>query len=163
GLRQEPVQADDRHAGVLGLSPQCSPLVRRNVGDEGAEREGGHLQAGIAVVRGGGADAGVLPADERLVADGVAHGQGRVRMRPARVVASCRNRSSYSRTCRPLIFRIRSPGCSRAREAGELGMTVVTNTPPRACRSLRGSVVTPRNPYSTSSPRSSTSTIRRTA
>ena len=59
-----------------------APLVRGHVGDQRGKRERGDLQAGVADFAAGGADAGVVPALERLVADGVAHGgQGSVTVR----------------------------------------------------------------------------------
>ena len=65
------------HAGGLGLPAQLGPAGGGHVGDARGEGERGDLQPGVAEFGDAAADAGVVPALERLVADGVLHATSR--------------------------------------------------------------------------------------
>ena len=83
GLGEQPVEADDRDARGLGFAAQLgrgAALVTSVI--RGGERERGDFEAGVAQLGDAGTDAGVVPALERLVADGVFHGRVNSRARP---------------------------------------------------------------------------------
>jgi len=66
--------ADHLDPGIGRVSPQSTDLFRRQVGDERGQGERRDLDPAVPVLGGAGAGAGEVPAFERLVADGVAHG-----------------------------------------------------------------------------------------
>ena len=84
GLGQQPMQADDFQAVLIGQAPQLGPLLGRHIAGVFGQREGRNLDAGIAALGGEGKGLLMRPILKRLVADGELHGD------PQRVVLNPR-------------------------------------------------------------------------
>ncbi len=97
GFRKQPVQPDDANTGHLGLFAKLGTTGGTYIGDAWREREWSHFEAGITQLRDPSAHPGMLPALERLVADGVFHGS--VSSRSRGVVSVGSSSVSFSVSC----------------------------------------------------------------
>ena len=74
GAGEQPVQAEQRQAAVLRLAPQLAAALRRHVGDAAGESKRRDLQSLVAEAGDELADAPMVPALKRLIADRITHG-----------------------------------------------------------------------------------------
>ena len=101
GAGEQPVQPQERQAAVLGLAAQLTAALRGHVGDAAGEGERRDFQTLVAEAGDEPADAPMVPALERLIADRITHEKVPEESEPPR-----RQERKYPRTSNELFLAL---------------------------------------------------------